>query len=405
MPPVSHRHHAWLLAILLVACDGRPEPMSLSSPPEPGTAVVNREPAWTRSTRWQLSSSPSAEIGGVAGKGPGSILKVVGVIRLDDGSIVVANASSAELKFYDRKGAWVSNAGGNGFGRGTFRMLGGIQYLETGEIAAYDESLRSLSVFDASGGYVRELMTGYDARTNGPFRTIEGVFDDESVLIHQTRPPEDREGRRRSDEWFVRVPREGLPVTVTDAFPGEELVYRNFSNARDVSRPPFGRTLHTAVAPTRFYVGDDDEYAISAFSPEGALLHVVQLEGAARPVTEDAIQEYVDTRLMPNRDVPRSLLESQLRALISSKTMPAFSALRTDPDGYLWARDFDLALPGHQRERWNVFDPNGRYLGPLTMAKGFALMTVGSDYVAGVTKDEYGTERVRVYELIKAKRY
>ena len=378
--------------------------MSLSSPPEPGTAVVNREPAWTRSTRWKLSSSPSVEIGGRAGKGPESILKVVGVIRLDDGSVVVATGSLAELKFFDRKGEYVSTSGGAGFGRGTFQKLDGLQYLETGEIAAYDEGLRSISVFDATGEYVRDLMVGYDARNNGAFRSIEGVFDDESVLIHQTRPPAERTGAKRSDEWFVRVPREGMPITVTNAFPGEELVYRTFSNSRDVARPPFGRALHVAVAPTRFYVGDDDQYAISAFSPEGTLLHVVRLEGAERPVTEDAIDEYMDTRIQPNRDLPRSYLEPPLRALISRKTMPAFSALRADPDGFLWARDFDLALPGHQRERWNIFDPNGRYLGPLTMPKGFALMTVGLDYIAGVTRNEYGGERVGIYELIKAKR-
>jgi hypothetical protein len=378
--------------------------MSLSSPPEPGTAVVNREPAWTRSTRWKLSRSPSVEIGGVAGKGPGALLKVVGVIRLDDGSVVVATGSLAELKFFDRKGEYVSTSGGAGFGHGTFRRLDGLQYLETGEIAAYDEALRSISVYDATGAYLRDLMVGYDARNNGAFRSIEGVFDDESVLIHQSRPPGERTGLKRSDEWFVRVPREGMPVTVTNAFPGEEIVYRTFSNSSDIARPPFGRALHVAVAPSRFYVGDDDQYAISAFSPQGTLLHVVRLEGVERPVTEDAIQEYMDTRIQPNRDLPRSVLEPPLRALISRKTMPAFSALRTDPDGFLWARDFELALPGHQRERWNVFDPNGRYLGALTMPKGFALLTVGLDYIAGVTTNEYGGERVGIYELIKAKR-
>lgn len=398
------RHTVWLLSACLIACDGTPEPLSLSSPPEPGTDVVNREPAWTRSTRWKLSRSPSVEIGGAGTSGNDAVLKVVGVVRLDDGSIVVANAASAELKYFDRKGAWVSTAGGAGFDRGSFRMLGGIQHLETGEIAAYDESLRSVQVFDASGGYVRHLMTGYDPRTNGAFRTVEGAFDDESVLIHQSRRSGNGDGRQRSDEWFVRVPKQGMPVTVTDAFPGEEVVYRRFSNSSDVARPPFGRSLHVALAPTRFYVGDDDAYAISALSPEGTLLHVVRLEGAERPVTADAIDEYIDSRLMLNPDLKRSYLEPPLRALITAKTMPAFSALRADPDGYLWARDFDLALPGSQRERWNVFDPNGRYLGALEMAKGFAVLTVGTDYVGGVAKDKYGTEQVRIYELNRPKR-
>jgi hypothetical protein len=285
-----------------------------------------------------------------------------------------------------------------------FQVLGWIQPLETGEIVAYDEAQRTLSVFDASGGYVRRLMSNYDPRANGAFLAVEGVFDDESVLIHQSRLAAEREGRQRSDDWFVRVPREGLPMTVTDAFPGTEIVRRYFINQRDIQRPPFGRALHSALAPTRFYVGDDDRYAVSAFSPEGALLYVVQLDSADREVTEKDIQAYMDIRIPPNRDFKRSFLEPPLRALITHRTMPAFSALRADPDGNLWARDFELSLPADQRERWNIFDPNGRYLGALEMAKGFALMTVGSDYIAGVSKNAYGTEQVRIYELKKPRR-
>jgi hypothetical protein len=84
--------------------------------------------------------------------------------------------------------------------------------------------------------------------------------------------------------------------------------------------------------------------------------------------------------------------------------MPAFSALRSDPDGNLWVRDFDVALPGDREERWHVFDPNGRYLGVLEMPKAFALMTVGVDYIAGVSRDRFGTEQARIYDLKKPRR-
>ena len=394
---------AGVMSLFLLACATPDEAgvAVLSSPPEPGSTVNNREPAWTRSTRWTLSRSPVVEVGGRGRSGPDAVLKVAGVVRLDDGSVVVANGASAELKYFDRGGARIATAGGEGWTPGSFRVLGWIQPLETGGIVAYDESKRSLSVFDETGMYQRALMEGYDPRANGAFLAIAGVFEDESVLIHQSRLDEKPHGLQRSDDWFVRVPKLGVPAAVTGAFPGTEIVRRTFINARDFSRPPFGRALHAAVSPNRFYVGDDAEYVVSAFSPQGTLLHRVRLEGAERPITPEVIDEYVKVRMMPHAQLDRKSQEVELRAAVTHATLPAFSSLRSDPDGNLWARDFDVALPGDRSERWNVFDANGLYLGALEMPKGFSLLTVGIDYIGGVAKDRFGTEQVRIYELKK----
>ena len=404
MRVLSRGFIAPVLLFVFAACDFAGGVAPLSSPPEPGTAVVNRDPAWTRSNRWKMSRSPIVEIGGSRGKGPQDLLKVVGVIRLDDGSVVVANASTAELKYFDRQGKFVTSIGGTGWTPGTFRVLGWIQMLESGEIAAFDESQRTLQLFDVSGNYVRSLLANYNARDTGPLLTIEGVFEDESVLIHQSRMAEGVKGSQRSNDWFVRVPPAGLAETVTDALPGAEVVMHRFVNRSEIMRPPFGRALHAAVAPTRFYVGDDDHYAISAYSPTGQLLHVVRLEGVERAVTDDDIDAYMDAHIPPNRDFSRATLEAPLRASINHRTMPAFSALRSDVDGNLWVREFDTEMPGDRHERWNIFDPNGLYLGVLEMPKAFSVLNVGDDYVAGVWKDAFGTERARVYDLKKPAR-
>ena len=409
MPRPTWRRLAWLFAFVTIGCsdagaDDEPTIATISSPPEPGATVVNREPSWTRSYAWTLGGSPVAEIGGKRGTSPQDLLKVVGIARMLDGSLVIGNASTSELRYFDRKGAYVTSAGGRGTVPGTLESLGWVQALETGGIAAYDESSRSLAVFDERGSYMHSLPRNYDAKNNGAFLRIVGVFDDESVLIQQSRNEVGREGTQRSEDWFVRVPKEGLPMTITSAFPGNEIVRKNYINARHVSIPPFGRSLHVAIAPTRFYVGDNDRYEISTFSPEGALLHVVRLEGAERPVTREAIDDYMEARIPKKTDLPRELLERDTRALITRGTMPAFDALLSDEDGYLWVRDFDYRLPAEREERWNVFDPNGRYLGALEMPQAFALMTITPKYIAGVARNRAGVETVRVFELKKPAR-
>ena len=94
---------------------------------------------------------------------------------------------------------------------------------------------------------------------------------------------------------------------------------------------------------------------------------------------------------MTNREV--KLSGSELKALLLS-----------DEDGYLWVRDFDYRLPAEREERWNVFDPNGRYLGALEMPQAFALMTITPKYIAGVARNRAGVETVRVFELKKPAR-
>ena len=199
----------------------------------------------------------------------------------------------------------------------------------------------------------------------------------------------------------MRAPKEGIPATVTGAFPGTELFRKHFSNQSHTSQPPFGRSLHVAIAPTRFFVGDNDQYEISVFSSDGTLLHVVRLEGTERPVTRKAIEEYMEDRIPKRTDLPRKYLEDQLQALITHGTLPAFDKLLSDEDGYLWVRDFDHRLPADRDERWNVFDPNGRYLGALEMPASFSLMTITPKYIAGVSRNAGGAEIVRVYELKK----
>ncbi len=409
MPRQSWRRLSWLFAFVTIGCvglgaDDAPMIATISSPPELGATVVNRDPSWTRASAWKLGSEPVVEIGGRRGNGPQDLLKVVGIVRMLDGSLVVGNGSAAELRYFDRKGIFVTGAGGRGTEPGSLEQLGWIQPLETGGIAAFDESARSVRVFDEQGGYVKSLMQNYDARNNGAFLSVVGVFDDESVLIQQSRITPRLDGTQRSEDWFVRAPKEGIPATVTGAFPGTELFRKHFINQSHTSQPPFGRSLHVAIAPTRFFVGDNDRYEISVFSSDGTLLHVVRLEGTERPVTREAIEEYMEDRIPKRTDLPRKYLEDQLLALITHGTMPAFDKLLSDEDGYLWVRDFDYRLPADRDERWNIFDPNGRYLGALEMPASFSLTTITPKYIAGVSKNAGGAEIVRVYELKKPAR-
>jgi hypothetical protein len=50
---------------------------------------------------------------------------------------------------------------------------------------------------------------------------------------------------------------------------------------------------------------------------------------------------------------------------------------------------------------WDVLDPNGRWLCTVSLPARFTPVEIGSDYVAGLARDEDDVEQVRVYRLIK----
>lgn len=57
---------------------------------------------------WRLSEQPLLEIGGLEARPGHDLFRVVGALLLADGTIVVANAGSHELRFYDGTGRGTS---------------------------------------------------------------------------------------------------------------------------------------------------------------------------------------------------------------------------------------------------------------------------------------------------------
>jgi hypothetical protein len=78
---------------------------------------------------------------------------------------------------------------------------------------------------------------------------------------------------------------------------------------------------------------------------------------------------------------------------------PAFGRILIAATGELWVADF--AAPPADPAAWRVFAPDGRWLATVAMPQRFRLEAVGRDRVAGVWRDEFDVERVRVHRLTR----
>jgi hypothetical protein len=125
-------------------------------PDGPGGQAASSEPV----ASWTVSDSPRIEIGIREGADEYQLHRAVGSVRLDDDRIVVLNAGSQELRFYDTEGLFLKAVGRNGEGPGEFQDPGSLRRTSDGRLQVWDGGLLRLSIFDADGAFVeaRQLL-------------------------------------------------------------------------------------------------------------------------------------------------------------------------------------------------------------------------------------------------------
>jgi hypothetical protein len=90
---------------------------------------------------------------------------------------------------------------------------------------------------------------------------------------------------------------------------------------------------------------------------------------------------------------------------------PLFDRILADDEGGVWVRDFPaqsfglfdarLADPGWPRQTWNIFDPDGVWLGELSLPERFDLHAVARGRLFGVARDELDVETVQVFRVVR----
>jgi hypothetical protein len=143
-----------ILWVILVAGCGGGERVGGGNGPSVGDASERVGGAPEASPEvWELSDSPLVEIGVREGEDPYQLHRVRGSVLLEDGRIVVLNAGSQELRFYDPHGRYLMAVGNRGEGPGEFGAPAGLRRTAEGGLQVWDGSLMRLSIFDTAGRF------------------------------------------------------------------------------------------------------------------------------------------------------------------------------------------------------------------------------------------------------------
>ncbi|MCE2398928.1 MAG: hypothetical protein J4F34_07850 [Gemmatimonadetes bacterium] len=213
--------------------------------------------------------------------------RVIGAVLVGD-TLIVAQASSSALRFYDqRTGDFLRRVGGTGEGPGEYKKLSSLQ--RVGErLYTYDVLSRRVTAWDLSGAPKGTVNIEYWA----PYRIpqLVGVFADGSFLIAAKYRNYDDPARspmfRRDVMVLGRYGTNGILVDSLGYYLGaERYVAPNERGGQTHGQSaPFGRGSLAGVIGGGYYILDNKVAMISVFDTAGSLVREFGPDTPLEPV-------------------------------------------------------------------------------------------------------------------------
>lgn len=367
-----------------------------------GVAIVeNARPAWKPGEGWTLSDAPILTLGVVEGAPEQEFERIADAVRLADGRIVVANDGSGELRYFAADGRFLGAAGGKGDGPGEFRSIARLWSAGGDTVVAYDPLSTRLTTLAGVGTLVVSTPLLPVAGGGPQPPEVVGRFPDGSLLARVLAPPplDAAAGSRQDSVAYFRVRPGDSTATSLGRFPGDESFVMREGSGVSAFPPIFGRRTYVAVGGGHFYVGPSDAYRIDVRSTSGRLLRSIRAHQPGEPVTRAHLDRYRHEYLAGIERGEQPRLERILARLPIPATFPAHGRMLVDAESNLWVAAYHR--PGDDRPVWNVFDPRGRWLGPVTTPGRLRVTAIGGGIVLGVGRDEQDVEKVLVYQLVR----
>lgn len=391
------RYGITLLALALAGCGQVAEQSTISLSDSAGVTIVESyAPLWGPEEGWRVSQAPLVTIGAVEGADEYQLYRVRSAVRLADGRIVIANSGTNELRFYDGDGTYLFMRGGEGGGPGEFGSMGDIWTLGD-SLFIHDFRQMRITVYSTAGEFGRTFRVR--EAPDGGFPFPEGVLAPHHLLVRRT--PRDSElsaGFNRDTSLYLRYSLDGEPLDSLGWYPGDESYMGFREDFTYGTSAPFGLRSYMLAASDLLYYGSSDAYEIEVRASDGTLQRLIRRPVPNAQVTAEEVEEF--QRSNEESQERRSPIWRDLYSQMTlPETKPAYGRLLVDAEDNLWVADYSESRD--DEGTWNVFDPEGRFLGTVETPTGGRVQQIGSDFVLGIWRDELDVEYVRLYELIK----
>jgi hypothetical protein len=340
---------------------------------------------------WEVSDSPAVRIGTAAGAAEYEIFRASSGTTLEDGTIVVVNGGTHELRYYDASGRFLRTVGGEGDGPGELRNP--LRLLRVHDDSLLVVDFRGVSLFDSDGAFIRSTPT--------PIVRPEAAFADGSLIGRRFAPGQDpfALGASRPQIALVRWWPDGGDTATIAIVPGDA-VYRMATDDGAIVNysQPFGARSTFATRGDELFLGVGTTFEIRVHGLAGALRRIYRRRAEPTPVTPQdvaALEEVLRSTARSERS--RTLIERLLAEWTVPATQPHFDRILVDARGYLWARRY--SFDSDSATSWSIFDPDGSWMGDVALPPPLDVWEIGQNSILGLEHGEDDVEYVVAYSL------
>lgn len=321
----------------------------------PGGIIVVTNPAaglWDSASAWKLTEEIviGPEVDSIYG-----LSEITGIAVDSTGRIYILERSLPAVLIYDSMGKLLKRVGREGDGPGEFRQPNGLGLDQAGRLWVVEGRSQRYSIFDREGNFLAtkpRRIGSYGYFWSGKFLTAGDFVEEQSYLRGDghTTPV-----LTRYDSATVRLDSLVLPYTLT----GENNYRLDHANGYTVMPVPWHPSYWNYVDARGFvWTGNTGRYELTQLDLRGDTIRVIRKEQAGIPVTAaerdsaiDHVKKIAQGAEFDEGRIPRvkPVLE---RVLVDDAGF--VYVLTPEPEGATTGTGFD------------VFDPEGRYLGRVT---------------------------------------
>ncbi len=350
--------------------------------------VEAMRPLWGDSSLWSIDPDPVVDLT-LTGSGPAHEFYQVGSMKQrPDGSLMLANRSSEEVRVYSATGEFLGSFGGSGEGPGEFRSLYVIE--NAGD---------TLLAMDSDGRVtvVAPELTVVRTFNIAPL-TLDLHYVNGGAILPEPRalvlPQAGVAGRIRRPDPLVLFDLEGELIDSIGETRGPELYVSGGTVGVF-----FGKSSHVATMGRRIFLGSNDTMQVDELDVSGNLVRIRRVPDYPLDLSDAQIAAERDFFL--DRSPPGSPFRQGFEDAPASDTRPAYNDILVDPSGAVWLELFRGAHEQDHPQEWLVLDVDGTWLGTVQIPDRFTVSDITMDAVLGVWRDELDVQHPQVLRLTR----
>ncbi|MFQ5679484.1 MAG: 6-bladed beta-propeller [Gemmatimonadota bacterium] len=362
---------------------------------------------WTDADRWRVTEE--LRIGEAGGDPAYQFGQIAGIGVVSDGRIFVLDQQAQNVRVFSEDGIHLSTLGGPGSGPGQLALGAGPLLVARGDtLLVPDLQNRRVTRFAPdgtfAGSFVMDLREGIPARWED--RPSGRIAEQVRPLDLPNLPAADS-----MDSILEREPDGSIRDTLfrmrsggTFSFAGGAPEFHFF-----VAEP-----LWALYGETGLLFGVNDGYRVEVHGVPGRVDRIFVMPFERTALTEEDREVFLGAleRAWKEAGVPPPALENLVAGVDFAPTFPAYFQFLAGPAGTIWVqrlqapaqlteeeRDNFNPLLGLGAREWDVFDPEGRYLGVVAMPTRFQPLRFREDRVYGIWRDELDVQYVMVLRI------